>query len=58
MAWVQRPSGLIKTGEAQACLGETTLVKVENVSQKWIYMIDQVGSFTKYIAWLPVEICG
>ncbi len=32
MAWVQRPIGLIKTGEAQALLRETILVKVENVS--------------------------
>ena len=39
MACAQRPSGLIKVGKAQACLIESTLIKVENVSQKRISTI-------------------
>jgi hypothetical protein len=31
MAWVQRPSGLIKVEGSTSALGEVTLVKVENV---------------------------
>jgi hypothetical protein len=37
---VQRPSGLIKEGEAQALLRAFSLIKVENVSWKQISIID------------------
>ncbi len=40
MAWVQRPSGLLKWEEAQALLREATLIKVENVSKKQISIIN------------------
>ncbi len=37
MAWVQRPSGM---GEVKPLLGESTLIKLENVSWKIISIID------------------
>ncbi len=40
MAWVQRPSGLIKMQGSTSALREATLIKVENVSQKQILIID------------------
>ncbi len=50
MARLQRPSGLIKEGEAQGLLEEITLIKVQNVSCKQISIIDlnhyQINAWT------------
>jgi hypothetical protein len=41
MAWVQRPSSRIKKREEQLLLRKTTLIMVENVSWKQIFIINQ-----------------
>ncbi len=41
MAWVQRPSDLIKTGGKHNRFKKTTLIMIENVSWKQIFIINQ-----------------
>ncbi len=39
-AWVKRPVGLIKSGRSACALKESTLIKVENVSEEQISTMD------------------
>ncbi len=39
-AWVQRPSGIIKSARKHKCIWESALIKVENVSLEGIPIID------------------
>ncbi len=49
MAWVQRPSGLMKVREVQVLFVEATLVRIENVS--WV----QISIINLYCYWM--EAC-